>query len=316
MGAPTETSHSHLTKEQQDTLKALRTQLLEEGVITEEGDTLGTQHDWVLLRFLRARKFNLKQTIAMIKSTLEWRKTVNGVGITELTKQLDPLDYPEREEVHKTWPMWYHKTDKQGRPINIQSMGGIDTVGLYKVISPERHLESLMCTAETLVQEVLPGCSYAAGKLVDTSVVIVDLQGFGLTKFWSVRTVVQTCFQISQDYYPETLGMLCIINAPYSFAAIWTVVRAMLSRETQEKVHILSSDYQKSLLELVDAENLPESLGGTCRCDGEGGCQLSNAGPWMIGRKERRAKWVNGEIPSPGLSLEDKKTAGVTEKTD
>jgi hypothetical protein len=34
---------------------------------------------------------------------------------------------------------------------------------------------------------------------------------------------------------------------------------------------------------------------------GGGGCALSNAGPWMDGRAERRARWLCGEIPKPGV---------------
>jgi phosphatidylinositol/phosphatidylcholine transfer protein len=38
------------------------------------------------------------------------------------------------------------------------------------------------------------------------------------------------------------------------------------------------------LLEYIDAENLPTSLGGTCTCDTMGGCSLSSAGPWLDNR--------------------------------
>lgn len=102
------------------------------------------------------------------------------------------------------------------------------------------------------------------------------------------------------------MGMLVVINAPYTFAAIWTAVKPMLAKETQDKVYIYGSDYMPFLLEHIDPENLPKTLGGTCTCSEAGGCQYSNVGPWMEGRAERREKWLRGEVKYPGLNLEDK----------
>lgn len=114
------------------------------------------------------------------------------------------------------------------------------------------------------------------------------------------------------------MSQLAIINAPSSFTAIWAVMRPWLAKETVEKVSVLGSNYASALLKLADAENLPRSLGGTCTCsdcdeedaseksqatkvggvDGQlemGKCAFSSAGPWMVGRKERREAWLRGE---------------------
>jgi len=132
------------------------------------------------------------------------------------------------------------------------------------------------------------------------------------------------------------MGQLIIINAPTSFTAIWSMIKPWLAPRTLDKISILSAnnpDQQATLLDLVPPENLPVALGGTCTCTdatdatstdcrgdsdadsdsgscssgggsssgGGGGCTLSNAGPWMDGRAERRAGWLRGEIPEPGV---------------
>lgn len=93
------------------------------------------------------------------------------------------------------------------------------------------------------------------------------------------------------------MSKLAIVNAPMGFSMIWSFMRPWLAKETVEKVDILGSNYKSVLLDLVDPENLPESLGGTCTCDGLGGCRMSNAGPWMNNRSARRERWLKGEGP-------------------
>jgi hypothetical protein len=59
---------------------------------------------------------------------------------------------------------------------------------------------------------------------------------------------------------------------------------------TVEKIHILGTGYQKQLLEQVPAENLPKEFGGACDC--EGGCQLSDMGPWQDPQWAKPPKWA------------------------
>lgn len=83
---------------------------------------------------------------------------------------------------------------------------------------------------------------------------------------------------IGQNRYPETMGKFFIINAPWTFSAVWAVIKPWLDEVTVAKIDILSGNYKDSLLKQIDEENLPEILGGKCSC--KGGCSLSDAGPW------------------------------------
>ncbi|KAJ7212129.1 CRAL-TRIO domain-containing protein [Mycena pura] len=281
-------------------LRIFRREVFDEGILTE-GDTIGTD-DETLLRFLRARKFNIHQAKTMISNAQAWRRTVQ---LDRLYAEIDPFDYPEREAVFDCWPLYFHKTDKKERPVNIHTFGGVDFPKLYQTCTPERHLQSLIVNCDCLTREVLPASSRLAGRPIGTVLVIVDLQGFSLSKWWQMQKLARTSFQISQDYFPETMGQLVIVNAPASFTFMWSIMKRWLSKETVEKVDILGHDYKNVLLDLVDADSLPKVLGGNCEC--QEGCHQSSAGPWLDGRvgwgpKSKAKLAANGHAEMNGTS--------------
>jgi CRAL/TRIO domain len=90
-----------------------------------------------------------------------------------------------------------------------------------------------------------------------------------------------------------------LINAPWGFATVWNIVKHLLDAGTVEKIAILSSSYQTTLLQQIHAVDLPTQLGGKCQCPG--GCELSDAGPW------RDSGW---------MEIEENADAKVEERVD
>src|SRR4051794_26054433 len=150
-------------------------------------------------------------------------------------------------------------------------------------------VQNLVCEYEKMADPRLPACSRKSGYLLETSCSIMDLKGVGIAKATSVYGYLGVVSGISQNYYPERLGKLYVINAPWGFAGVFSVVKRFLDPVTVNKIHILGSGYQKELLAQVPAENLPKEFGGTCECPG--GCALSDAGPWQDPQWVRPAKW-------------------------
>lgn len=74
------------------------------------------------------------------------------------------------------------------------------------------------------------------------------------------------------------MGKFYIINAPWAFSTVWSLVKGWLDEATVAKIHILGSGYKDDRLKQVPAASLPKFLGGTCDCPE--GCSLSDAGPW------------------------------------
>jgi len=177
------------------------------------------------------------------------------------------------------YPQYYHKIDKDGRPVYIEQLGKIDLSAMYKITTAERMLQNLVLEYERLADPRLPACSRQSGHLIETCCTVMDLKGVGITSMQSVYTYVKEASAISQNYYPERLGKLYIINAPWGFSSVFKLVKAFLDPVTVEKIHILGAGYHAELLAQIPKENLPKAFGGECEC--EGGCQLSDAGPWQ-----------------------------------
>jgi hypothetical protein len=174
--------------------------------------------------------------------------------------------------------------------VYIEQLGNIDLAAMYKITTSERMLQNLAVEYEKLADPRLPACSRKAGSLLETCCTIMDLKGVGLTKVSSVYSYVKQASAISQNYYPERLGRLYLINAPWGFSTVFNVVKGWLDPITVEKIHVLGSGYQKDLLSQVPAENLPKIFGGTCECPG--GCALSDEGPWTDPTWARPPKWA------------------------
>jgi hypothetical protein len=138
-------------------------------------------------------------------------------------------------------------------------------------------LQNLVVEYEKLADPRLPACSRKAGQLLETCCTIMDMKGVGISNAGQVYGYLQSASGISQNHYPERLGKLYIINAPWGFSGVFAVVKRFLDPVTVAKIHVLGGSYQKELLSQVPEENLPSEFGGKCNCPG--GCALSDEGP-------------------------------------
>ncbi|CEQ39069.1 SPOSA6832_00547, partial [Sporobolomyces salmonicolor] len=295
----------HLSPEQVQILAKFKEELKAEGWYDPE-----KHDDATLLRFLRARKFDLAKAKIMWIDTQKWRQSFH---VDEL---YETFDYSEKPAVDKLYPRFYHKTDNDGRPIYIEQLGKLDLTELYKVTTPERQIQSLVVEYEKFQRDRLPICSELKGSLIETSCTIMDLKGVGMSAFWKVKNYVQEASSISQNNYPESMGKFYIINAPWAFSTVWSLVKGWLDEATVAKIHILGSSYQSDLLKQVPEDSLPAFLGGKCQCPE--GCSMSDAGPWKGRSKEEQARALEkvkkavsvelgenaGKIAPPGQGLE------------
>ncbi|GAQ83019.1 hypothetical protein KFL_001330015 [Klebsormidium nitens] len=256
-----------LSPQQQAILDVFRKSLMLKGMLRARDD------DITLLRFLRARQFDLEKAEAMFAAMLKFREENNVDTIRET------FAFPEKDKVKQYYPHYHHKTDKQGRPMYFEQLGVLKLDELLKVTTLERMLLYHVQEWEVLIDTKFPACSKKAKTSINSSLTVLDLKGVSLKHMTkTVRAFIQKLARVDQDYYPEYLGKMMIINAPTSFKAIWALVKPFLDKHTLKKIEVHGSQFLPHLLKEADAESIPAFLGGSCCCEGR--CQNSDAGPW------------------------------------
>lgn len=135
---------------------------------------------------------------------------------------------------------------------------------------------------ERLMKYRFPACSKVEGRLVEQSLTILDLNGVGISMLsGKVKSFLKIASGLGQNYYPEMLGTMFMINTSTMFSMVFSLVKGFIDEKTRNKIRVEKSNYQSKLLEFVDRENLPVFLGGACKCEHiEGGCLWSDIGPW------------------------------------
>lgn len=200
--------------------------------------------DTDVLRFLRARKWDVSRAFAMMAGCMKWRLDNNveelaengDLGNAKIEKFLD------QQRSGKTYAMG--TTDNE-QPICYIHVKKHQTWG-QPGASMSKYVIYAMESFRLLMQP--PN---------DKVVLLFDLTGFGLKNMdWNCILFIVKCLEA---YYPESLGTLYIHNAPWIFSGIWKLLGPMLDPVVRSKVKFTKKPED---LDLVPKERLLSNMGG------------------------------------------------------
>lgn len=253
-----------------------------------------TQQRIHLLRWLRAREWNVQGALQMYARAHQWkydspppaaREGASPAEQAAAQQALEKASYDEvppleleqklasgwtwdmEQEVSRLgWRMYFHKVDKLGRPVFIQDLAGINTSVIFQKVTPADIVEKFSVALESAIRYQYACASAHVPRTIEDNLMIVNLEGLGLSTFWAMKNQLQTLLGILDNNFPELSGRVQIINAPWVFATMFSYIKGWLPAATREKIDIVGADYKKVLLDYIPAENLPVHFGGSCTC--------------------------------------------------
>ncbi|XP_052413375.1 SEC14-like protein 2 [Carassius gibelio] len=213
-----------------------------------------SQSDHFLLRWLRARNFNLQKAEAMLRKHMEFRKHMKVDTI------LTEWQLPEVIEKYLSGGMCGH--DREGCPVWYDVVGPLDPKGMMHSASKQDLIKSKVRDCEMLQKE----CdlqSERLGRNIESITMVYDCEGLGMKHLY--KPAIETYGEILtmfEDNYPEGLKRLLVIKAPKLFPVAYNLVKHFLSEDTRRKVVVLGSNWQEVLQKYIDPEELPAYYGG------------------------------------------------------
>ncbi|XP_061226460.1 SEC14-like protein 2 isoform X2 [Neopsephotus bourkii] len=166
--------------------------------------SLPAQDDYFLLKWLRARSFDVPKSEAMLRKHLEVRKHMDADHIVS-------WEAPEVIRRYMSGGMCGY--DREGSPVWYEIIGPLDARGLLLSASKQDLLKNKFRDCELLRHECEEQ-SRKLGRKIETVLMVYDCEGLGLKHLW--KPAVETygeLLSMFEENYPESLKHLFIVKA-------------------------------------------------------------------------------------------------------
>ncbi|XP_048384392.1 alpha-tocopherol transfer protein [Stegostoma tigrinum] len=204
---------------------------------------LGLRNEF-LLRFLRARDFNIELALKLLANYHKWR-----AECPEICADLRPLT------VMGLLKAGYHgvlrSRDSSGSRVLIYRIEHWDP----KLFTAYEVFRVSLITSELIVKELKTQLNGVK--------VIFDLCGWRFAHALQISpTVAKRIAAVVVDSFPLKVRGIHMINEPVLFDSVFVFIKPFLSEKIKQRIHMHGSNYQHSLCRHFPAQILPPEYGG------------------------------------------------------
>ncbi|CAI4223617.1 unnamed protein product [Auanema sp. JU1783] len=246
--APVETRQSIDVEEAVDTLRKMVSD-----VLTPQYDT-----HYNLLRWLTSSDFNLAKSAHMLRKHLKWRRErkldehedFHGLQRSKVAEEFAPISI-----------VGFNRSDGD-RLIVIDQAGKIDINGVMKSVQPTEYLHQMFRNFEKVYKHIQKREKEIGSQCA--VYYIFDLAGLAFDPF--LLSIVNGPFRVSwqlvASHYRDFIDKFIIVNSPSYINVLWSAISAFIPEHAREKFVFADKNWHEELLELCDADCLPERYGG------------------------------------------------------
>ncbi|KAL2618040.1 hypothetical protein AAZV13_08G221200 [Glycine max] len=211
--------------------------------------------DVILLKFLRARDFKVKDALSMLRNTVRWRKEFGIEGLVE-------------EDLGSDWDkvVFSHGHDKEGHPVYYNVFGEFEDKELYnKTFWDEEKRNKLIRWMIQSLEKSVRSLDFSPTG-ISTIVQVNDLKNSpGLGKR-ELRQATNQVLQLFQDNYPEFVAKQIFINVPWWYLAFSRMISPFFTQRTKSKFLFAGpSKSAHTLFQYIAPELVPVQYGGLSR---------------------------------------------------
>ncbi|RKP17668.1 CRAL/TRIO domain-containing protein [Rozella allomycis CSF55] len=195
--------------------------------------------DSLILRFLRARKWDVNKGVEMLLNALKWRAQMDipqllAGGERDLGKQIESGKF------------FVFGKDKMGNLVSYTRVKLHD-----KNAQSQEDSEKFTVYYTESVRRILPKGHEKITLVFDLTDFTMNSMDYQMVKF------LVTCFEA---YYPESLHQCLVVNAPWIFWGCWKIIKPWIDPIICEKIKFLKS--YSELVEFIDVDQIPKYFGG------------------------------------------------------